>query len=140
MKTMLPVNRAVANDLVSRLSDQILNGWDESLSHCLGNLDDRALIALHHGVAKSINGPLTRKQSANLYEYAKTLTRMHCGLFWKVFNFFHRELSEVWYLGSKKHKWLVFESLACTADKKSTEYLTQVLSLNTVFDYYMEAA
>ena len=100
-------------------------------------LPDEDLTALHYVVTKRINDRkrLTDTLKRHIYQYVKSLTRYHRGLFWKIFNYFCKGTSEAWYLCHRRHLKIIFHALLCGAPKMSLEYWSQVQNLDSVFDY-----
>jgi hypothetical protein len=149
MNTTLPINREKANEIVSHIAERVLNGWDESLSLCIDNLDEESLIRLHYMIVQGINemyqpdlfgNILTSSQSEDLYQYTKALPRTHCGLFWKILNYYHRQLSEIWYLGNELVCNLILNSLLCFANSGTMAHKAQSFNLDIVMGYQMMEA
>jgi len=116
------------------IADNVINCGN---TRAVTPLPDEELTSLHFVVTKKIHDRkiLTDTLKINIYQYVKSLTRYHRGLFWRIFNYFCKNMSELWYLCHRRHLKIILHSLWCDAPKVSLEYWSQVQSLDSVMDH-----
>lgn len=149
----IPQSRSMRSILRS-LPERICYDYTDDVKEDVQCLPEIGLLALHYIICKHIQvltkkQMLTKETANNLGKYVEGLSRLHKGLFWRIFNWSNADISAMWYSWKKKHMDLILEALVCIPkavrgewkdnqqwirDHKET-YMARIYNLDTVCDY-----